>query len=110
MFIYKPNYSTDILYALYGVIILLLIAFFISQPTANNDIYMPEIIRNFYTVGYVLLYRPRLVIMLLISFIILWRKHFFILLISSGSILLYASLSIVLLTPHRENSPDIGFG
>ena len=40
MFIYKPNYSTDILYALYGVIILLLIAFFISQPTANNDIYM----------------------------------------------------------------------
>ena len=40
MFIYKPNYSTDILYALYGVIILLIIAFFISQPTANNDIYM----------------------------------------------------------------------
>jgi len=78
-------------------------AFFTKRcfgPGEGSFPYMPEIIRNFYTVGYALLYRPSLAIMLLISFIILWRKHFFILLISSGGILLYASLSIALLTPH----------
>ena len=66
---------------------------------------MPKMIRYLYIVGYALLYRPFLVILLLSSCIILWRKNLLTLLISSAGILLYASLSIALLTPHGGEFP-----
>jgi len=66
---------------------------------------MPDMIRYLYVVGYALLYRPLLFILLLSSFVILWRKRLLTLLISSCGILLYASLSIALLTPHGGEFP-----
>ena len=44
-------------------------------PGDGSFPYMPEIIRYFYTVGYALLYRPLLAIMLVVSFIILTPIH-----------------------------------
>jgi len=83
-------------------------AFFTKRyfgPGEGSFPYMPDLIRYIYVVGYGLLYRPLLLILLIISFIILWKKRFLILFISSGSILLYVSLSIALLTPHGGEFP-----
>ena len=83
-------------------------AFFTKRcfgPGDGSFPFMPEIIRYFYTVGYALLYRPALAILLLFSLILFWRKRLFILLLSSSGILLYASLSIALLTPHAGEFP-----
>ena len=83
-------------------------AFFTKRcfgPGEGSFPYMPDLIRYIYIVGYGLLYRPLLFILLFFSFIILWRKRFLILFISSGSMLLYASLAIVLLTPHGGEFP-----
>ena len=83
-------------------------AFFTKRSFGPGDgsfPYMPKIIRYFYVVGYSLLYRPLLVILLLTSFIILWQKRFLALLISSGGILLYASLTIAILSAHGGEFP-----
>ena len=83
-------------------------AFFTKRcfgPGDGSFPFMPEIIRYFYTVGYALLYRPALAILLIFSLILFWRKRLFILLLSSSGILLYASLSIALLTPHGGEFP-----
>ena len=66
---------------------------------------MPKIIRYFYIVSYSLFYRPLLAILLLVSFAIFWNKRLLALLFSSGGILLYASLSIAILSVHGGEFP-----
>jgi len=83
-------------------------AFFTKRcfgPGDGSFPFMPEIIRYFYTVGYALLYRPALAILLILSLILFWRKRLFILLLSSSGILLYASLSIAILSVHGGEFP-----
>ena len=66
---------------------------------------MPKIIRYFYIVSYSLFYRPLLAILLLVSFAIFWNKRLLALLFSSSGILLYASLSIAILSVHGGEFP-----
>ena len=66
---------------------------------------MPDTIRYFYVVGYSVLYRPFLLILLLFSFFVLWKRNLMTLLYSSGGLILYASLTIALLTPHGGDFP-----
>ena len=83
-------------------------AFFTKRcfsPGGGSFPYMPEIIRYIYNVSYELLYRPLLAILLLSSFIILWKKKFLILLYSTSGLILYASLTIAILTPHGGEFP-----
>ena len=83
-------------------------AFFTKRcfsPRDGSFPYMPEIIRYIYNVSYELLYRPLLAILLISSFIILWKKKFLTLLYSSGGLILYASLTIAILTPHGGEFP-----
>ena len=75
------------------------------SPGDGSFPYMPEIIRYIYNVSYELLYRPLLAILLIFSFIILWKKKFLTLLYSSGGLILYASLTIAILTPHGGEFP-----
>ena len=61
---------------------------------------MPDSIRNIYVVGYAILYRPFLLILLIISFCILWRKKLYNLFYSTGSLLFYSSLTVTMLSAH----------
>ena len=66
---------------------------------------MPDTIRYLYIVGYSVLYRPFLLILLLFSFFILLKRNLMPLLYSSVGLILYASLTIALLTPHGGEFP-----
>ncbi len=83
-------------------------AFFTKRsfsPGEGSFPYMPNILRYFYNAGYAVLYRPGLLVLLILSIIILYKKKYLPLLISSLGIILYASLCIVILTPHGGEFP-----
>ena len=83
-------------------------AFFTKRsfsPGERSFPYMPNILRYFYNAGYAFLYRPGLLILLILSIIILYKKKYLPLLFSSLGIILYASLCIVVLTPHGGEFP-----
>jgi len=75
------------------------------SPGEGSFPYLPNTIRKLYLVFYSLLYRPFLICLLILSFFILWKKKLHGILISSIGIILYASFSIGMITPHSGEFP-----
>ncbi len=66
---------------------------------------MPNIMRKLYYSTYSLLYRPFLLFMITFSFYILWVRKSLDILYPSGSLILYASLTVAVLTAHGGEFP-----
>jgi hypothetical protein len=66
---------------------------------------MPNIMRRLYYSGYSLLYRPFLLFMLIFSFYILWVRKTLEILYPSVSLILFASLTVAVLTAHGGEFP-----
>ena len=62
--------------------------------------YLPDQFRNAYVFSYSILYRPLLIVLIILSIFTLYQKKLLNLLFSTVPILLYASLTVALLSAH----------